>query len=83
MKVPVKKMRTNQKKRRDGLGVVQLNIEIPDNLHRGLKVVAAADRVSIRKVAEDALASFYQQRKTALKLPFNWAASADCQPLAV
>lgn len=64
-----KKMKTNQKERRDKLGVAQLNIEIPENLHRGLKVVAAADSTTIRSLALAVLTDFYNRRKG--KLSFN------------
>lgn len=63
--------RMNQVKRRGSLGVVQLNIEIPGEMHRGFKVVAAADQVSLKQWAINALTARYKERKLALKLPFE------------
>lgn len=62
------KMKTNQTSRRVKLNVVQFNIEVPERLHKRLKIIAAVDGSTIKDVALKAITDLYERRKGDIKL---------------
>ena len=63
------KMNTYHRLRRKALGVEQLNVEIPADLHRGLKILAAIDCQTFKQVTLTALSEFYESRRSSLPTP--------------